>query len=217
MKRLFPVALIILAVLLCGNAWARPIFGVKAGLNLANASEDPDGASNQIKLGFLFGGTGEFSLSKTNTTTIRLELLYAQKGWKESATLYYPNLGYVDYEGTVSVDELVVAPFLVLRFPSGGVTPFIQGGPELGFKLSGKVKAEIAGLSASEDIQNWSSTNFGINIGGGIAVPAGQGEVVFDARYNLGLTNMYTGSGDYTVKTNGIQFLVGYNFRTFGK
>jgi hypothetical protein len=221
MKRLFPVVFIIIAVLLCSNAWAKPVFGVKAGLNLANATEDPEDLSNKIKLGLMFGGVGDFSLSQSNTTTLRLELLYVQKGWKESglATFYSLQDGYymANADITYSVDELVIAPFLVLRFPSEGVTPFIQGGPELGFNLGAKYKVDSQGQSESSDFPNWSSTNFGINIGGGIALPAGDGEVVFDARYNLGLVNLYTGSADYSVKTNGIQFLVGYNFRVLGK
>jgi hypothetical protein len=133
--------------------------------------------------------------------------LYVQKGWKESGSI----LGY-DWESTSMIDELVLAPFLVFRFPSETMTPFLQVGPELGFNLAAKYKWESTGDSGTEDYENWSSTNFGINIGGGIAVPSGKGEVIFDARYNLGLMNMYTGDGDLTIKTNGIQFLVGYNF-----
>ncbi|MBU1708053.1 PorT family protein [bacterium] len=212
MKRLFLVVFIICAVFY-GNAFARPAFGVKAGLNLANANEgnDPYEASNKIKLAFLLGGTAEFSLSQSNTTTIRLELLYAQKGWKESGEFVYGGFLW-DYEGSSSIDELVVAPFLVMRFPSGNVTPFIQGGPELGLNLGATWEEDYNGSSESGDWDDWSSMNFGFNIGGGMALPTGKGEVIFDARYNFGLMNLYTGSGDYSVKTNGIQLCVGYNF-----
>ncbi len=181
MKRLLPVVLLILAVLLCGNAWAKPIFGVRGGLNLANATEtnDPRNASNKTKIGLLFGGAGEFSLSESHTVTLRLELLWVQKGWKESGTVKDPYYGLSDYKGTFTVDEFVLAPFLVLHFPRGGVTPFIQAGPELGFNTSDNAGARVEGVSTSADIEDWSSANLGINIGGGIAVPAGRGEVVF--------------------------------------
>jgi hypothetical protein len=206
--------ILILCVLAFATAsFGAPAFGVKGGLNLANASQDPsEGFDTKIKMGLLLGGTMEFSLSQSNKTMLRLEGLYVQKGWKEEGDMYIPGWGTVSYEGTASIDELVLAPFLVLRFPSEGMTPFLQFGPELGFNLSAKAKAEAEGESETDDIEDWSSTNFGINIGGGIAVPSGKGEVIFDARYNLGLMNMYTGNDDYTVKTNGIQFLVGYNF-----
>jgi hypothetical protein len=211
MKRLFLVVLILCAVFY-GNAFAGPAFGVRGGLNLANASQDPsEGLTQKIKLGFMFGGNAEFSLSSSNKTTLRLEGLYVQKGWIETATISVFNVLY-DYEGTFYVDELVLAPFLVLRFPSENMTPFLQGGPELGLNLSAKGRIEIDGESETDDIADWSSTNFGINIGGGVAIPSGSGEVVIDARYNLGLMNLYSGSGDWTIKTNGIQLCVGYNF-----
>jgi hypothetical protein len=201
--------IMILCVFAFGTAsFGAPAFGVKGGLNLANASQDPaEGFDTKMKMGILFGGTMEFSLTKSNKTTLRLEGLYVQKGWKESGTTF----GY-DWDGTAMVDELVLAPFLVFRFPSDKMTPFIQAGPELGFNLAAKYKLEAGGDSETDDFEDWSSTNFGINIGGGIAVPSGKGEVVFDARYNLGLMNLYTGDGDWNVKTNGIQFLIGYNF-----
>lgn len=190
-----------------------PAFGVRGGLNLANSNQDPsEGYDTKIKPGLIIGGSMEFSLSQSNRTTLRLEGLYVQKGWKEEGSIFFPGYGNLDYTGTASIDELIVTPFLVLRFPSEQITPFLQVGPELGFNLSAEAEAKAAGTSASDDIKDWSSTNFGINIGGGIAIPSGKGEVILDARYNLGLMNMYTGNADWTARTNGIQFLVGYNF-----
>jgi hypothetical protein len=159
--------------------------------------------------------------------------MYVQKGTKvkvseegsEEEGGYYYNY---KYESTASIDELVIAPFFTVRFPSGKVTPFLRGGPELGINLSAKSKweetietnvpyMESGSESGTEDIEDWSSTNFSLNIGGGIAIPSGKGEIVIEARYNLGLLNMDTyeeqpGEEDTTIKTNGIQFLVGYNF-----
>jgi hypothetical protein len=204
----------ILSLLVCGLlifaqvSGAAPAFGVKAGLNLANMTFDPsEGTSTSIRTGIGIGGDVEFSLTPTNKITLRTDVMYMMKGAKDKGTL----LGY-DYTATYKVDEIVVAPFLVFRFPSGGATPFLQVGPELGLNVTKKVSVEAAGVTASGDISDWSGTNFGLNLGGGVAVPTGKAEVVFDARYNLGLTNMYTGSGGGTIKTNGIQFLVGYNF-----
>jgi hypothetical protein len=112
------------------------------------------------------------------------------------------------------VDEIVIAPFLVLRIPSGGSALFFQAGPEVGMNVAAKTKTTIEGEEETEDFNNWADTNFGINFGAGIAVPAANGELIFDARYNLGLTDMDTSEGDedVTIKTNGIQLLIGYNF-----
>jgi len=219
-----------------GRGWAKPAFGIRGGLNMANASVKPKewrlyegepGVPFDVKstLGVVIGEVIEFPLTETKQTAfiLRLEGLYVQKGFKESPSKEEP--GY-EYEATWAVDELVLAPFAVLRIPMQGVTPFVQAGPELGIRISGVVKVEetypdYEGVSHSETdksyLENWSHTNFGLNIGGGVAVPAGKGEVVFDVRYNLGLTNMHTykeepGEEDTTVKTNGIQIMVGYNF-----
>ena len=204
MKRLFLVVFIICTVFY-GDAWARPAFGIKGGLNLANANQDPsEGFSQKIRPGFMFGGSVEFSLSSTNKTTLRLEGLYVQKGWKESGDL-------VNYEATYSLDELVLAPFLILRFPSRGITPFIQVGPEYSVNLSARGKMEINGRSWTADIRDWSSTNFSLNFGAGFAIPSGKGEVVIDTRYNIGLVDLFKDE-DWSIKTNGIQLCVGYNF-----
>jgi hypothetical protein len=193
--------------------WAASAFGVKGGLNLANIAEDPkgEGVSYGIRTGIMVGGSVEIPLTPTNKLTLRSEALYAMKGSKISGSI-----GGVDVKSTIQVDELVVAPFLVFRFPSQGFTPFLQFGPELGLNVTHKAKSEATanGQSASEttDLTDWASTNFGLNLGAGAAIPAGRGEVLFDVRYNLGLANMYTGAGSLTDKTNGIQILIGYNF-----
>ncbi|MFH1010666.1 MAG: hypothetical protein V1784_05465, partial [bacterium] len=71
MKRCFPVVPLLITLLFSGNAWAGPAYGVKGGLNLANASQDPsEGFSQKIRPGFMFGGSVEFSLSPSNKTTL---------------------------------------------------------------------------------------------------------------------------------------------------
>jgi hypothetical protein len=212
MKRVLWFALMGLLVF-SAPSWAASAFGVKGGLNLANIAEDPkaQGFSYDIRTGIMVGGSVEIPLTPTNKLTLRGEALYVMKGSKISGSI----LG-VDTKSTIAVDELVLAPFLVFRFPSQGFTPFLQFGPELGLNVTHKIKVEATanGQSASEtdNLDDWGSTNFGINIGAGAAIPAGRGEVLFDVRYNLGLANMYTGPGTGTDKTNGIQILIGYNF-----
>ena len=193
--------------------WAASAFGVKGGLNLANIAEDPEpeGVSIGIRTGIAVGGSVEIPLTPTNKLTLRGEVLYVMKGTKLSGT----EADY-DFKSTITVDELVVAPFLVFRFPSQGFTPFLQFGPEVGLNVTHKYKSEVTingvSTSGSGNLDDWASTNFGLNIGAGAAIPAGRGEVLFDVRYNLGLANMYTGPGTGTDKTNGIQLLMGYNF-----
>jgi len=196
---------------LCTNVWAGPAFGLKGGVNLANATVHPsERLSYNIKPGFLVGPAAEISLSKSNETAMRWEILYAQKGCKISGGRFFGH----DEEVLVSANELALALFLVLRFPPRAMTPFLQMGPELGISLSAEWTEEIPDLdfSKTEKIEDWRSTNSSVNLGAGVAIRSGKGEVVIDARYNLGLSNMNTSDEDINFKTNGIQFLLGYNF-----
>jgi hypothetical protein len=208
------LALFLAVILVAGSVLAGPAFGVRGGLNLANISEDPkaEGISYNMRTGIAVGGNLEFSLTHTDNITLRGEAMYVMKGTKTEGTL-----NGVNYKSTLKVDEIVLAPILVFRFPSDGFTPFLQAGPELGLNVSHSYSAtaEANGQSASSsgDLTDWAGTNFGLILGGGIAVPAGQGEVLFEARYDLGLSNMYTGSGGGTDKTNGIQIIIGYNIK----
>lgn len=191
---------------------AKPGFGFKGGINLAGVTLDPDyGIDVSRKVGVMLGGVGEVSLNDKNTLIGRGSVLYVQKGWKEEGLVLIDGDLY-DYEGTASIEELVLAPSLCVRFPSQSMTPFIVGGLELGMNLSAKGEIEIEGFSGEDDFEDWSSTNLGLNIGAGAVVPSGKGEIVLEISYNLGLSNMYTGDEDGSTKTNGIQLSVGYLF-----
>jgi hypothetical protein len=220
--------LLAVGILFSQSAWAKPAWGVKAGLNMANATTDPEWNGMKSRTGIGLGGSMEMSLTPTNKVTIRTDALYVMKGFKFSSE--YPlEVGGVQgtytSDDTYKTDEFVVAPFLVFRFPSGGATPFIQLGPEVGFVVTKKYESEWSWTSddgnstltksQSGDITDYSGMNFGVNLGGGVAIPAGNGEFLVDARYNLGLKNMYDGVETVlikSIKTNGLQLFLGYNF-----
>jgi hypothetical protein len=116
--------------------------------------------------------------------------------------------------GTVYINELVVSPLYVLRIPARGFDPFVQLGPEFGFNLSAKevMKSEFGGAE-SKNPWGWKKDpNLSINAGVGVAMPMKGGEGSLDVRYNLGLTNMSGSPFAKTIKTNGIQLVVGYSF-----
>ncbi|MFH0957428.1 MAG: porin family protein [Pseudomonadota bacterium] len=223
MKCKYFIIVLILCLICAQSGWAKPAFGVRAGVNLANAKADPDwGLDFQKKVGFIFGPTVEFLLAKNDQAAfaIRLEMLYIQKGWKIEESESYYDYAY-NFSATYSVDELVFAPFAVLRLPTKGITPYFELGPELGFNIAKRWKYEFSSMdiveSESGDIEDWADVNFGLNFGAGAAIPVGNSELTFGIRYNLGISNMDTyeedlGEENSTIKTNGIQFLAGYNF-----
>lgn len=200
MKKLTILFAILILAISHSEAHAFLRFGLKAGANFANLAVDGSPANYSMKPGIMAGVMGEIPISPTGTLAVRTELLYVQKG--AEFTLQQE-------DGTLSTDELVLAPFLVFRLPLAKVTPFLQGGPEFGFNTL--AKEDYAGQKESIG-PHWKDNNFGINLGAGVMIPALGSDLTLDFRYNLGLVDMTVGRGNIETKTNGIQLLLGYNF-----
>jgi opacity protein-like surface antigen len=185
--------------LLQANAFAFVRLGLKGGVNFANISSDEDSVSYQRTPGFTVGAA--LDIAVTPAMSIRTDLLYVQKDVKFEAG---------GQEGRLNLDEAVLAPFLVLRYPLPKVLPFLQVGPE--FSLTTKAKSDIGGVKRSISDQ-WRNDNYSINAGGGAILPLGPAaDLTLDARYNFGLVNLNTRRSDFKTRTNGIQVFVGYNF-----
>jgi opacity protein-like surface antigen len=215
MKKLF-LFVLAFTLLLSTASFAKPKFGLKVGLNLANASVSPlqDSFSKKGITSFLIGGTIEAPISESQDFALRGDVYYTQKGSKISGKVNY--LGYlynVTSKGTF--DELCLAPYLIYNV-SGIVEnarPFIQVGPELGFVLSSTQKTDVdGGESTSDDYKDAAGTDFSLNFGAGLGLPLNnKAEVIFDLHYCLGLTDM-DDSGETTVKFRSILFCIGYDF-----
>ncbi|HLA55507.1 MAG TPA: porin family protein [Flavobacterium sp.] len=76
----------------------------------------------------------------------------------------------------------------------------LQAGPEVAFKIG----TEEDGL---DEITK--STDFGLGIGAGYELSNG---LMFDLRYNMGLSSIYDGDGDVDIKNSGIALGLGYRF-----
>ncbi len=61
--------------------------------------------------------------------------------------------------------------------------------------------------SASDDF--YKPLDIGVTFGGGLYIPIGNGRINIDARYQLGLTNMYI-SDNYSQKNTALQLSIGY-------
>lgn len=83
-------------------------------------------------------------------------------------------------------------------------------GPQVGFNVSAKVEGEDGGDSAEIDIQDSvEGTDFAAV--GGLSYTLDQG-IFFGARYNLGLSNIFSDNGDDSNQNNVFQLSVGYKF-----
>jgi hypothetical protein len=215
MKRLFLMALT-LGLAGAGTAWSQsnilplPTIGVRGGFDFARETESPShGTSMKNQTYGMAAINYEFNLDRITDQpesglSLRSDLVYLRTGGKVTAG------GITEKD---RVDELRLAPFLVYRYAMGGIVPFAQAGPFVGYDVNNKFDRSGAGISQSGDIPNWRKGNFGLNAGLGFKVPTPGGAVNVDARYSWGLVNKYDGPGNLKRRTDGVLLLAGYDFR----
>jgi hypothetical protein len=177
--------------------------GVKVGVNLATLTGDNE--SPDRRTGFIGGGHLTISLANS-MFYFQPELLYSMKGVT------------FDNNDTLALDYIDL-PFLVgLHFDTGGsVTPRIFAGPQASFLASCKLKFSGNDISGSVECDSdeffgffdTSSVLFDLLFGAGVDFHTGNIDIVFDVRYDLGLTDALD-VGDSKMKA--WQFLVGVAF-----
>ncbi|MBT8462499.1 MAG: PorT family protein [Gemmatimonadetes bacterium] len=180
--------------------------GVKVGVNLATLSGD--GESPGRRTGLI--GGGHLTIGLPNSMFyFQPELLYSAKGFSESEG---------GNTATLALDYIDVPLLVGIRFDTGGsVTPRVFLGPQASIKASCKLKGSQDGDSASIDCDSEligevfaaKSVLFDILFGAGVDFDMGNVAIVFDARYDLGLTDaLELGSS----KMSALQFLAGVAF-----
>jgi hypothetical protein len=184
----------IIALFVCvasfGAVSAQVSFGGKAGLNLSTfGGEDNDGA--KMKPGFHVGAFADIPVS--GAFSVQPEVFFSTQGAKfeEDGTDYKSNMGYIN------------VPVLAKYSTASGF--YALTGPQIGFLLSAKGKAE----GESEDIKElFKKTDFSWALGVGYKFGNNIGVA---ARYNLGLSNIWDGE-DGSLKNNVIQVGLTYSF-----
>ena len=183
MKKLF-------LVLVCASsviaASAQVKFGVKLGANMASLT-DGDG----LKSKFGINGGVQAALPLGSTFSVNPEAVYSSQGAKAE-----------EGDGSINLSYINVPVLLQYNNPSGF---FAHTGPQIGFLMSAKVKAEGQEVDMKDMVNG---TDFSWAIGAGFATQAGFG---FNARYNIGLSKLDK-EGEGSSKNSVIQFGVFYNF-----
>lgn len=157
----------------------------KAGLSFSRQSiSNMDGEKS--KAGFTAGLGVNVGL-KNSAFSIQPELNYVSAGTKIKNDNNKYNLNYLEL------------PILV-KYSFGPV--YINAGPSIGLTVGGMNKMETFYQAKVQKL------NFGVQMGGGLAIPVGNGTVLVDARYALGLTDV--SKGPATVKNRGFIATVGY-------
>lgn len=174
-------------------------FGAKAGLNIADLSNAEDG---KIRPNFHIGGVVEFTINEKYA--IQSELIYSRQGSKASG---YEDRNKVDI---AIKQDYVNIPIMFKQYHQSGFS--IQMGPQVGFLVRSEYEEKMAGLTVTQDLKSaMRSVDFGLNFGVGYNLPEG---LFFDARYNLGLTNIFKESfgGELRSQNRVFQLSVGYKF-----
>ena len=189
MKKLFTI---LFAVVLALSVSAQAQFGIKAGFN-NSAIGSSDSEFNEFftsKSGMQFGGIAMFELS--DAIQLRTAALYSQKG----ATI-------LD-EITYALDYLEVPVDFAFILGDGGFS--LNAGPYFAFLMSAKSKFD----GESEDIDDNSAMDIGLNFGASYLINE---QILIDARYGMGLTNISSASNeDETILNGALQISVGYLF-----
>ena len=203
MKRIFLFAFV--ALFTCAISAQQVNFGAKAGVNFASIGGD-DTEDVEGKTGFHLGLVSEILFSEK--FAFQPEVLYSSQG----AEGEYSEDG-LNVKAKLNLDYINI-PLLAKYYVTPGLN--LHAGPQLGFvvKAEEEYEASFGGESESEtmDIKDEvKGMDFGLAVGLGYKLNMG---LFFDARYNLGLTNIwdYEDEEDFSQKNNVIQLSVGFMF-----
>ncbi len=221
-QKLFKSFALATAVLFIGTtAWSQ--IGIKAGINVASLSQDPDEANYEDYkavsiLGFQGGLT--FELPIAGPLAIQPEFLFIQKGGKSEYIINESN----KLINTVTYNYVEVPVLLKLKLGATdgeGMGFYILGGPFAGYALGGKSKQELTVLgqtTVSEQDIDYKDEDFeekrldwGASFGAGLHF----GKLFVDARYNLGVNNLLDDDANNNndnkpyLRTRGIGLTVG--------
>lgn len=159
-----------LAVLSFTTTKAQIQFGLKAGANFSTVTGATDGQSASTLIGFNGGILVRLHLN--SSWAIQPEALYSGQGAK-----YSGNSG----SGTVNNAYINVPIMLTYSLPLG---LSFQAGPQIGILMSAK---DNSGGITTDVKPAYKSTDISVAMGAAFTTPFKLG---FDARYNLGLTNI---------------------------
>ena len=152
---------------------------------------------------------GLFEIGLSDMFSLQPELLYAANG---------ADINQVGDTITYKFDYFEIPVLLKAKtsfsFDVVEVIPSIFAGPNFGFNINAEQENNQSGFITTQSLKSSTrSTNVALDFGGGVEIPLNPADAIFaDARYSLGMTNIYSQNGAST-KTRGIQFLAGLKFK----
>lgn len=204
MKKMSIFLVVLLTLCMVLPASAQMNLGVLGGVNLAKLSIDPEpeGVDFSNRTVFGFGGVLDYGLNES--VAFHVQPMYLQKGGKVAAG------NMAKAESKLAYLEIPV--MLKYAFSANDIKPYIMAGPTIGFNLSSKVEYTFGDSSGEEDNKDDTKTiEFGLDFGAGVSLPLSTNFIFVEARYALGLTDLFEAT-DTDTKTKGIQIFAGITF-----
>jgi hypothetical protein len=189
---------LVLGVLTVSQASAQKFnLGLEAGTNFANfiGSDVSNNSLNGSRLGLVGGAF--LALNFGDSFAIRPEILYSQKGGKDTSN------------NTYQMDYVEVPVLLKLSLGTPVVNPGILAGPSFSWNTVAQV-ADSGGNSSS--IQNVNTSDIGFIVGAEVDID----KFFVTGRYEMGFNNIVTAipgsSGGANVQNGIITAMIGYSF-----
>lgn len=206
-KALSSALLTLFSLILTINAAAQERhYGIKGGAGAYEISSEIGdmSATSDPKIGFEAGIFGDFPINEI--LSIQPEVVFVQKGGE--------NEDSNDFSGTPSVTLNYVDVPLLLKINApldGNIKPYIFGGPYAGYLVEASSNMEGNNVDLTEYLAEF---HYGVKMGLGVNI----GPVVIDARYDLGLADLYAENeefdefGEFKLTTAGFVLAIGLTF-----
>ena len=192
MRKIFLTSLLV--VLMVFGVAAESSFGIKGGLTLGRISNDDiPGLDEKFKMGFAGGAMMIMPLNEQ--MHLQAEALYVMKGEKRESS------GEEAFININVIEIPVLVKFMASKYMS------VYGGPSFNYIMT----AEAEYPDETVDIKDYlKEMSFGLSFGAQYIM----NQIIFDARYDMGLTNIIDEEGGESeeLKLNTIYVTVGYLF-----
>lgn len=191
MKKVLLAFVVLTTTVMASQAQVQ--FGLKAGANFYTlGGDDAEDANLNSKIGVNFGGIVNIPVSEK--FKVQPEVVFSIQGAKE------------DDGGTTNWNfNYLNIPIMAQVFATDGL--YFEAGPQIGFLLKADIKEEGSGTTLDVKDQ-LKSTDFAFGLGAGYKTASGFG---FNARYNLGLSNIAEADGS-EIKNRGFQIGISFLF-----
>lgn len=202
MKKLLIILGLVSMMMLGTSAFAGNEIGFKAGLNIANLTDDAELPDSYMGIG---GGIFYKIAMMDGNISFQPELLYMMKGDKVTEG---------NMEGKYKLSYLEIPVLVKYEIPTeGNFKPNVYLGPVLSILMSAKAEESDGTVTDEEDIKDFlKSADFGSTFGAGFGYKVGEkGMINFDVRYTLGLSNIIDDGSTDESKNNVFSFFLGYS------